>query len=174
MLGWPAYSRRQLLGEGQELHDLRGQTARPMCLRPVSLFFFLSSRRVCGCPASRLGNAWEYYQHFSPLTPSWVPKQVAQHHIQKMIDISPLLCESLLSTPAAAVGTIHNLCLFTEIIANSFMERLLCVFLPIYRFDYIVCRMETWLSTAYSHSHRSSRREDPFKNKMVRTCTWLC
>ena len=83
---------------------------------------------------------WEYYQHFSSLTPSWAPKQVAQHHIQKMIDISPLLCESLLSTPAAAVGTVHNSCLFTEIIANSFMERLLCVFLPVYRFDYIICR----------------------------------
>lgn len=40
MLGWPAYSRRQLLGEGQELHDLRGQTACPMCLHPVFFFFF--------------------------------------------------------------------------------------------------------------------------------------
>lgn len=98
-------------------------------------------------------------------------KQVAQHHIQKMIDISPLFCEFLLYTCAWLLGTLHNLCLFTEIIANSFMEHLLCVFLPIYRFDYIIfTRMETWLSTAYSHSHRSSRREDPFKNKMVRTC----
>lgn len=87
-----------------------------------------------------------------------------------MIGIFPLLFESLPSTPVAAVGNRAQLAsLFTEIIAGSFMERLLYIFWPIYSFDYIVRRMETWLSSAYSHSRISSRRNS-FKNNMEMTC----
>ena len=65
MLGWPAYSRRQLLGEGQELHDLRGQTARPMCLHPVFFFFSLAAEGYVAV----LPQGWETRGNITALFP---------------------------------------------------------------------------------------------------------
>lgn len=50
MRGSPAYSRRQLLGGGQEPCNLRGQTACPMCLSPVWFFSLAADGRVAVQP----------------------------------------------------------------------------------------------------------------------------